>query len=380
MRSLLLVLCLPVAVSSAQSRGAHRGPALVPDPEPVTYDLEGRLGKPYLIQSVVLQERRRIYLTLPASFKETAADRRFPVTVVVDGEDLPEPVAAVSRHLAEMGQMPESIILGIENTNRLRDLTPPGISVSGSSTREGGDRFLDFIEQELLPAVERQFRGGAPRTFVGHSSGGILATYAAATRPGFRVVVAIDTPTWFADGWLTKQLISRAERQPGELRYASLEARFGWSDHAWRALTNVAPTGWKLRREHLENESHESLAMLGAYLGLRAVFSDYSSLAAPTAPTTSTLPYYAAVGASLGAAVIPPRKLLRDVVEDLVMEGRGKEARTAYRMLSQDTVPPLGPPSLTVASPRRKSRHHLRKPWKDCWRHHPHRLRKCGRT
>src|SRR4030095_12324967 len=92
---------------------------------------------------------------------------------------------------------------------RVYDLTPPGLSVSGSSLNEGGDRFLDFIEQELLPAVDRQFRGGAPRTFLGHSSGGILATYVAATRPMFRAVVAIDTPTEFGDNWLPKKLTTR---------------------------------------------------------------------------------------------------------------------------------------------------------------------------
>ena len=54
--------------------------------------------------------------------------------------------------------------------------------MSGSSTREGCDRFLDFIERELLPAVDGRFRTAAPRVLVGHSSGGILATYAAATR------------------------------------------------------------------------------------------------------------------------------------------------------------------------------------------------------
>ena len=97
---------------------------------------------------------------LPASFADSAPDRRYPVTIVLDGEDNVPPVAAVSDELSRNGQIPESVIVAIPNTDRLRDLTPPGLSVSGSSLNEGGDRFLDFIEQELLPAVDLQFRGG----------------------------------------------------------------------------------------------------------------------------------------------------------------------------------------------------------------------------
>jgi hypothetical protein len=57
-------------------------------------------------------------------------------------------------------------------------------------------------------------------------------------------------------------------------------------------------------------------------------------LAAPVAPTTSILPYYTKVSAALGAGVIPPRKLLQNVVEDLLMEGRGAAAREAYGTLA----------------------------------------------
>jgi len=48
---------------------------------------------------------------------------------------------------------------------------------------------------------------------IGLSSGGILATYAAATRSAFRVVVALDGPAHFGDNWLPKKLIARAGRE-----------------------------------------------------------------------------------------------------------------------------------------------------------------------
>lgn len=276
---------------------------------------------------------------LPASYSQSAPDRRYPVTIVLDGEANVPPVTAVSDELSRNGQIPESIIVAIPNLDpmqgRLHDLTPPGLSVSGSGLNEGGDRFLDFIEQELLPAVDRQFRGGAPRIFIGHSSGGILATYAAATRSTYRIVLSLDAPIHLGENWLAKKLTDRAKTASTPLRYLSLEARFGWTEETWNALTAAAPASWKLYRETFKpKESHESIGMIAMYQGLREAFGDYSMLAAPVAPTTSILPYYSKVGASLGATVIPPRKLIRNVVEDLLMEGRGAAAREAYNTLA----------------------------------------------
>jgi hypothetical protein len=322
-----------------------QSPTLEPDSGRTTRASLGTEGLAYRIESKILRETRTINIALPRSFADTGPERRYPVTVVLDGEaDLPE-AAAVASKLSAAGQIPEMVLVAIENTDRLRDLTPPGLSVSGSSSREGGDRFLDFIEQELLPAVDSQLRGAAPRTLIGHSSGGILATYAAATRPAWRAVIALDTPVHLGQNWLAERLTAAAQQsRAGEaeglpdvgrppLRYVALEARFAWPDAAWNALVAAAPPSWRLHRETLARESHESMFLLGAYLGLREAFADYSMLAAPVAPTTSILPYYDQLATSLGAPVVPPRPLLSNVVDDLLMEGRGAAAHQAWDRL-----------------------------------------------
>jgi hypothetical protein len=340
---LVVFFLLDVGAARAQSAQAQQPPSLVAETGRTVSASRGSNAQAFQIASAIMKETRRILVVLPTSYAQSAPDRRYPVTVVVDGEYLIASVATVSDELTRNGQIPESVIIGIENVGgadflssnqkRVYDLTPPGLSVSGSNLNQGGDLFLDFIEKELLPAVDRQFRTAAPRSFVGVSSGGVLATYVAATRSTYCAVVSLDAPIHLGENWLAKKLIARATTGGTPVRYASLEARFGWPDAVWQTLVATAPASWKLYREKFQLEGHETMQMLGAYLGLRQVFSDYSRFSPPEAPTTSILPYYSKVSASLGATVIPPKRLLQNVVEDLLMEGRGAAAREAYNTL-----------------------------------------------
>ncbi|MDF2936170.1 MAG: esterase [Paenibacillaceae bacterium] len=63
----------------------------------------------------------------------------------------------------------------------------------------GADAFLDFIEQELMPAVEARFPVDRSRlAFMGHSMGGFLVLHALFTRkPVFRTYVAGSPSIWW---------------------------------------------------------------------------------------------------------------------------------------------------------------------------------------
>lgn len=290
------------------------------------------------IRSEILGATRRVFVSVPPSYEKAGPSRRYPLVIVTDGEGhSATAVVNAARELGRHGLMPEVVVAGVENTggydDRVRDLTPPGLSVSGSSRNEGGDRFLDFLERELIPELDARFRTAAPRALVGHSSGGILATYAAATRDTYRVVVALDTPIHLDGNWLAERLLDRARKGGQPVRYASYNAVFGWPEKAWTALMAAAPQSWVLRADKFQNETHNSMPMLGAYLGFRELFADYSRKAAPTYPTTSILPYYDSLTDVFGGRLVPPLPLMRDVVDDLLLEGRGAAAADAFAAL-----------------------------------------------
>jgi hypothetical protein len=298
-----------------------------------------------LVQSRILGQARRAFVSLPPSHAHTT--RPYPVILVLDGEFNFTPATTAAGTLARLGHVPEAIVVGIPNLDdpdaRVHDMTPPGLSVSGSSRNEGGDRFLDFLERELLPLVAERYRGGAPAILVGHSSGGVIATWAAATRQAFPVVLSFDAPMHLEDHWLVQRLLERARRTDAPpLRYVSMETRFGWDDERWRALESAAPDDWTLHRERLAGESHESMVFLSLYQGLKFAFRDYSVTGAPQPPRASALAafdHYRNIEREFGTVLPPPPRMLRNLVEDLLTEGRMEPARRAAAWLLEGYGP-----------------------------------------
>ena len=62
------------------------------------------------------------------------------------------------------------------------------------------NNFLDFIEKELIPYIEKNYPATSYKTFVGHSYGGIAVLNALFERPQlFNNYIAIDPSLWWDD-------------------------------------------------------------------------------------------------------------------------------------------------------------------------------------
>jgi len=70
--------------------------------------------------------------------------------------------------------MPETIIIAIENVDRERDFTVTKIKTKRPNTMVGGRNFLNFIEKELIPYIDKNYRTESFRTLAVHSLDGLL--------------------------------------------------------------------------------------------------------------------------------------------------------------------------------------------------------------
>ena len=193
--NLLLVFCLFANLAFAQ--GKEDNQKIV-------------IGKTDSIQSKFLGEKRKIWVHLP-----DGANQKYPVVYLLDGDGHFSSVVGMIQQLSTInGNMmcPKMIVVGINNTDRMRDLTPSRVSSDPlmdstmTKTTGGGENFTEFIEKELFPYIDSIYPTAPYRILIGHSLGGLMVINTLINHPNlFNSYVAIDPSMWWDDGKLLKQ-------------------------------------------------------------------------------------------------------------------------------------------------------------------------------
>jgi predicted alpha/beta superfamily hydrolase len=174
------------------------------------------LGELFSLESKVMGESRQALVWTPPGYAGGA--RAYPVLYVTDADRQFGHTVTTVEFLSRNGRMPPMIVVGLFNTDRTRDLTPyrdRDDETGGPMANAGGaDRFLQFIETELVPWVESRYRTAKFRAFAGHSFGGLFGVHALATKPGlFNAVVAVSPTLGWRQGEPVKRIESMLARQ-----------------------------------------------------------------------------------------------------------------------------------------------------------------------
>ena len=164
----LLALCALFASTYAFAAGARS------TVEPLV------IGETFRIDSKVLAETRRINVYLPPGYAGSTA--RMPVMVMPDGglaEDFLH-IAGLIEVSVGNGTMRPFILVGIENTERRRDMTGPTDNPEDRkiAPRVGGSAaFRKFIRDELMPEVKRRYRTTDETAIVGQRDQGCVGQH-----------------------------------------------------------------------------------------------------------------------------------------------------------------------------------------------------------
>lgn len=117
-----------------------------------------------------LGEAREIKIQLPRSY--VSGDKSYPIIVVLDGDYMFEIVAGNVEYAAYWEDIPEAIVVGINQFDKRESDTM--YSEQNSLPIEKGEAFFDFIGQELIPYIEKTYRTEKFKVAVGH---GITANF-----------------------------------------------------------------------------------------------------------------------------------------------------------------------------------------------------------
>src|SRR5437879_2121787 len=174
-------------------------------------------GKTDTLFSQILNEKRRIWMHLPKTAAgKNSANYCYPVVYLLDAEEhfksLTDTIQQVDRETG-VRLFPEMIVVGICNINRARDLTPSYsmYNAKGKKDREfkssgGGDKFIAFIEKELMPHVNSSYPVNDNRILIGHSLGGVTVMNILLNHTVlFNSYIASDPSMW----WDNKMMLDK---------------------------------------------------------------------------------------------------------------------------------------------------------------------------
>jgi predicted alpha/beta superfamily hydrolase len=240
------------------------------------------IGETFTLQSPALHETRRINVYLPPGYAE-ASDTRFPVLYMPDGglaEDFLH-VAGLVQVSVGNGTMRPFVLVGIENTERRRDLTGPTQNEEDKkiAPRVGGSAtFRKFLRDELLPDIKTRYRTTDEKAIVGESLAGLFVVETFFLEPDlFDTYIAIDPSLWWNDGALVKAAPERLRAQAKAKKWlwfaSSGEERGDGSERLAAALQGAAaPSGLLWRFEPMPLEKHSTIYHPAALMAFRAVF------------------------------------------------------------------------------------------------------------
>lgn len=162
----------------------------------------------FSIPSKFLNEDRVINVWVPENYLQSTEN--IPVLYMADGgikEDFPH-IANTMAKLMKENKIPPYILVGIENTDRRKDLTGPSkieYDLKYISNPRGADNFRTFIREELFPEIDKKYRTENKKAIIGESLAGlfVIETFLLENEM-FDFYIAMDPSLWFNEQYLLK--------------------------------------------------------------------------------------------------------------------------------------------------------------------------------
>lgn len=257
------------------------------------------------LRSSAADQEYLVSVALPFHYEERP-EKTYPVIYVLDANlffgMVVEMVRAMNIRVPFCNELPDAIIVGIGYPAhgslaeihaqvmhlRMRDFLPvrdegaeqfiqgtfpiPNPIASG-----GADRFLQFIQQELVPMIEAEYRAdAADRTVLGHSWGGLFGLYTLFQQPDlFQRYVMVSPDLAFDD---EQKYAEQYARLPVRLHLAFGEAELNEEgvssfNSFIRTLESRRYAGFTLTHQIIANCKHCAVIAPAFQAGLITVFS-----------------------------------------------------------------------------------------------------------
>jgi uncharacterized protein len=259
------------------------------------------IAKKFKINSTVLGEERTIYVSTPSGYNNSKDS--YQVLYVIDGVS---DVIGLVKYLSDYGVCPKLIIVSIEEVNSVKDMFPSKpkyrrgtqpTSVWYNKKEDNelktyrpdekvgeADKYLFFIQTELFPFIEKNYRTVPYKICCGHSKGGLCVTHAFLSHTDmFNAYIALSPSLYWDDGLIMKT----AEEKLADLNFKSrlfyfdiggdeIPSTIGDAFTFAQIIKTNASSDLRWKLDYLPNESHGSGTALAMINALKFIYKDWN--------------------------------------------------------------------------------------------------------
>ena len=276
-----------------------------------------------IIHSTILNENRKIYVYTPVNHSEP-----LPVIYLIDGEMI-SLVAGIVDFLYKANQLPPVIVVGIGNYeyDRARDLTPTHSLLNMDGTIDsirgknsgGGENFLKFIKDELMPYVAKNYNPSPSKIFFGHSLGGLMSSHCLLNHPEmFNSYIAVSPSLWWDKESILKNsdlLFNNKDLKNKTIFFSDGNegAEFHKGVIKFQTLLQQKKiTGLRYKYIPYPEETHNSEVVKATQDGLNFVFENWKPAKSDTI-VDLIVKFYQKRSEQNGFQELPPEQLINDM-------------------------------------------------------------------
>ncbi|MEQ8625619.1 MAG: alpha/beta hydrolase-fold protein [Fulvivirga sp.] len=313
------------------------------------------IGTKHSLRSNILNEEREYWISLPDSYNDKESSyKSYPVLIVLDGnihfKAISGMVNYMSSDIYRSRTIPEMIVVAIQNVDRRRDYTPDKIITVRENNTGGGENFLSFLEDELIPELDQKYRTEPYRILFGHSLGGLLATHTyMKEKTLFNSFIAVDPSfgTWDSET-MDKKLDSLTEQSFERFIYIAT-ANWGKRNirnrdrhvRLYESLHSKCKGELPAKLEYFDNEDHSSVPIIAFHNGISAIFEGYGISFGDVEDKEQLTQYFHALSKRLSYDFQPPEYLVNQLGYRMLQSGNDKDKASAleYFILNVENFP-----------------------------------------
>ncbi|RXS41416.1 alpha/beta hydrolase [Idiomarina sp. 29L] len=237
----------------------------------------------FRIDSKLINETVTARVALPESYHHSSSFE-YPVLLVMDGSTQFEHIAGNVNFLSTFSIVPEMIVVGVSAKNRIKHFTHT--ELAGYEGRSGGaQRYTQFLQNELLPELKKQYRASSYTLVTGHSLSGLYTSYLATHHAHFiNASISVSPSLWWDDFALINDIKAakqQAEKSPVRW-FVSMANEPNEMAEGYNRLMNVL--GEKSERvfdwesQQFPEETHDSTPLIANVEGLKSIFRGFNAV------------------------------------------------------------------------------------------------------